>query len=259
MKLGFLGTGKITSSIIEGLLKSKTKFNQIIISKRNVKNSRYLKNKSKKIKIYENNQDIINSSKWVFICLTPKVARNELQKLKFRKKHIVVSLVSTISLKNLKKSCSPSKNIFKAGPLPFASSCQSPTIIYPKNKIINNFFKKLGLVVNPKNDKQNDHFWVMTATMASYANFLAELHKYLIKNKVNKINAGEYLYELSAGLNELIKNEKYNFKKVVSELQTKNGINQQLLSALTKKNLYKNLNLQLKKIYKRIKKANDQG
>ena len=49
MKLGFLGTGKITSSIIEGLLKSKTKFNQIIISKRNVKNSRYLKNKSKKI------------------------------------------------------------------------------------------------------------------------------------------------------------------------------------------------------------------
>ena len=32
MKLGFLGTGKITSSIIEGLLKSKTKFNQIIIS-----------------------------------------------------------------------------------------------------------------------------------------------------------------------------------------------------------------------------------
>ena len=99
----------------------------------------------------------------------------------------------------------------------------------------------------------------MTATMATYANFLAELHKYLIKNKVNKINAGEYLYELSAGLNELIKNEKYNFKKVVSDLQTKKGINQQLLNALSKKNLYKNLNLQLRKIYKRIKKANDQG
>ena len=62
----------------------------------------------------------------------------------------------------------------------------------------------------------------MTATMATYANFLAELHKYLIKNKVNKINAGEYLYELSAGLNELIKHEKYNFK-IVSDLQTKEG------------------------------------
>ena len=259
MKLGFLGTGKITSSIIEGLLKSKTKFNQIIISKRNIKNSRYLKNKSKKIKIYENNQDIINRSKWVFICLTPKVARNELQKLKFKKKHIVISLVSTISLREIKKSCNPSRNIFKAGPLPFASSCKSPTIIYPKNKNINNFFKKLGLVVNPKNEKQNDHFWVMTATMATYANFLAELHKYLVKNKVDKINAGEYLYEFSAGLNELIKHEKYNFKKVVSDLQTKKGINQQMLNALSKKNLYKQLNLQLKKIYKRIKKANDQG
>ena len=47
MKLGFLGTGKITSSIIEGLLKSKTKFNQIIISKRNVKNSRLFKKQIK--------------------------------------------------------------------------------------------------------------------------------------------------------------------------------------------------------------------
>ena len=259
MILGFIGTGKISSSIIYGIFKSKLKVKKIYISSRNTNIAKKLAKKFKSIKVLRDNQDIINSSKWVFICLTPKVARNELQKLKFRKKHIVVSLVSTISLKNLKKSCSPSKNIFKAGPLPFASSCQSPTIIYPKNKIINNFFKKLGLVVNPKNDKQNDHFWVMTATMASYANFLAELHKYLIKNKVNKINAGEYLYELSAGQNELIKHEKYNFKKVVSELQTKNGINHQLLSALTKKNLYKNLNLQLKKIYKRIKKANDQG
>jgi len=32
-----------------------------------------------------------------------------------------------------------------------------------------------------------------------------------------------------------------------------------MLNALSKKNLYKQLNLQLKKIYKRIKKANDQG
>ena len=67
------------------------------------------------------------------------------------------------------------------------------------------------------------------------------------------------MYELSAGLNELIKNEQYKIKKVVSHVQTKKGINQQLLNALSKKNLYKQLNLQLKKIYKRIKKANDQG
>ena len=112
MKLGFLGTGKITSSIIEGLLKSKTKFNQIIISKRNVKNSRYLKNKSKKIKIYENNQDIINSSKWVFICLTPKVARNELQKLKFKKKTYCDKFSFNHQLKGNKKILQSFKKYF---------------------------------------------------------------------------------------------------------------------------------------------------
>ena len=62
------------------------------------------------------------------------------------------------------------------------------------------------------------------------------------------------MYELSAGLNELIKHEKYNFKKMVSDLQTKKGINQQMLNALSKKNLYKQLNLQLKKFIKGLKK-----
>ena len=35
MKLGFIGTGKIASSVITGICNSKIKFKQIIISPRN--------------------------------------------------------------------------------------------------------------------------------------------------------------------------------------------------------------------------------
>ena len=43
MKLGFIGTGKIASSVITGICKSKIKFKQIIISPRNKKIANSLK------------------------------------------------------------------------------------------------------------------------------------------------------------------------------------------------------------------------
>ena len=48
MKLGFIGTGKIASSVITGICNSKIKFNKILISARNKKIARNLKKISKK-------------------------------------------------------------------------------------------------------------------------------------------------------------------------------------------------------------------
>ena len=43
MKLGFIGTGNITSDVITGICKSDLKFKQIIISPRNKKKQKKLK------------------------------------------------------------------------------------------------------------------------------------------------------------------------------------------------------------------------
>ena len=60
MNLGFIGTGVIASSVINGIFKSKISFNRIYISKRNKKNSKKLKRKYNKIFVAENNQEIIH-------------------------------------------------------------------------------------------------------------------------------------------------------------------------------------------------------
>ena len=131
MKLGFIGTGTIATSVIEGLLKSKAKIGQINISTRSYKNSIKLRKKSKKIRAYSENQDIINNSSIVFIGLLPKVASKELKTCQFKKSQTIVSFVSTLNIKSLKKLCNPVKKIIKAAPLPMASDGLSPTIIYP--------------------------------------------------------------------------------------------------------------------------------
>ena len=86
MRLGFIGTGEITKSVVTGILTSKVKFTKINLSKRNKIISKQLSKRSSKIKILNNNQDIINRSNWIFLCVTPLVGKKIIKNLKFKKK-----------------------------------------------------------------------------------------------------------------------------------------------------------------------------
>jgi pyrroline-5-carboxylate reductase len=66
MNLGFIGTGKISSSIIFGIFKSKLKVRKVYISSRNRSLAKKLSKKYSKIKVLNDNQEIINKSSIVF-------------------------------------------------------------------------------------------------------------------------------------------------------------------------------------------------
>ena len=257
MKLGFLGTGTITTAVIEGLVKSKTKFEQINISLRSKKNSSKLKRTSKKIKVFKNNQEIIDRSSIIFISLLPKVAMKEIKKLKFRNSQIIVSFVSTINIKNLKANCLPAKTIIKAAPLPMAKDGLSPTIIYPNNNKVKKLFETIGTVVVAKNEQQNNHFWVMSSFMASYVSIIKTLKDYLQKNKIKNNEADKYLNTFLTGMLFELNNNKFDLNKLIKELQTKGGINEELKNRLSKDKAFNLINKNLNRIYLRLKKAND--
>ena len=100
MKLGFIGTGNISSDVITGICKSKLSFKKIIISKRNKTKSQFLKKKFKnKIIIARNNQDVIDNSDWIFLGVLPKVGEKILPGLKFKSNQTLVSFMSTVNLK----------------------------------------------------------------------------------------------------------------------------------------------------------------
>ncbi len=67
MNLGFIGTGKIASSVITGICTSKIKCKKIIISPRNKKIAQTLRRKFKKVIIAKDNQQIIDKCDWVFL------------------------------------------------------------------------------------------------------------------------------------------------------------------------------------------------
>ena len=84
MKLGFIGVGKIAYSVIQGIISSKIKYKEIILSHRSKIISKKIKKKFRKIKIAKNNQEVINSSDWVFLSVTPEVGNKIIKLLKFR-------------------------------------------------------------------------------------------------------------------------------------------------------------------------------
>ena len=73
MILGFIGTGKISSSIIFGIFKSKLKVKRIYISSRNRNIAKKLAKKYRKIKVLKDNQDIIDNSSTIILSITPNV------------------------------------------------------------------------------------------------------------------------------------------------------------------------------------------
>ena len=103
MNLGFLGTGHITSSVIEGIFKSNLKIKKIYISPRNRTIANKLNKRFKKVVISRNNQQLIDKSNWVFLAVTPKIGNKILKKLNFKKNQKIISFISTINLVQLKK------------------------------------------------------------------------------------------------------------------------------------------------------------
>ena len=158
MKLGFIGTGKIASSVIIGICKSSISFNKILISPRNKLIAQSLKKKFKKIVISKNNQEIVNSCNWVFLSVTPKVGEKIIKNLKFRSNQTIISFISTITLKQLKKMIKTKSTIIRAIPLPPISLKKGPVPICPPNKKVKNFFNKIGTTVEIKNEKSSINF-----------------------------------------------------------------------------------------------------
>jgi pyrroline-5-carboxylate reductase len=255
MKLGFIGCGKIASSVIAGISKSSINYEKIIISERNKKISKQIKKQFKKISIKKNNQDIVDKSDWIFLSVTPKVGEKIIKNLNFRSDQKIISFISTITLSQLKKMIKRKVDIVRAIPLPPISLKEGPIPICPPNKKVKAFFDKLGTTVEIKSEKLSINFWSSSGMMASYYNMLDTMSVWLNKKGIKKIDAQKYVTSLFLALSkDAVINSNKDLKLLVKESQTPKGLNEQGLKEMTKKNVYKSIIITLNSIYKRLDK-----
>ena len=255
MILGFIGTGKISSSVIKGISNSKLSYKKIIISPRNYKLSKLLKKKYRKVTIAKNNQEIVNKSNWVFLAVTPSVGKKIIKELKFKSTQTVISFISTITLAELKKAIKVKAKIVRAIPLPPISIKKGPVPICPPNKKVKAFFDKIGTTVEIKNEKSSINFWSTSGMMAPFYQLLSAMTDWLVKKGVKRGDAQKYITSLFLALSEdAVVNSKKDLKYLVKDSQTPNGLNEQGVKELTKAGFYKSLEKTLNSIHKRLSK-----
>jgi pyrroline-5-carboxylate reductase len=255
MKLGFIGTGKITSAVVTGICSSNISYKKIIISYRNKSIAQSLKKRFKKITISKDNQEIVNTCDWIFLSVIPKVGEKIIKDLKFRPNQTIISFISTITLAQLKKAIKVKAKIIRAIPLPPISLKKGPVPICPPNKSVKDFFNKIGTTVEIKNEKSSINFWTTSGMMAPFYELLRVMTDWLVKRGVRRDNAQRYITSLFLALSEdAVVNSKKDLKYLVKESQTPKGLNEQGVKELSKAGFYKSLEKTLNNIHKRLNK-----
>ena len=256
MKLGFIGTGKITSSVVTGICGSKIPYKNIILSPRNRSIAQKLKKKYRKVSIAKNNQEIVNSCNWIFLAVTPSVGQKIIKNLKFKSNQTIVSFISTMTLLQLKKAIKVKANIFRAIPLPPISLRKGPVPVFPPNKKVKNFFDKLGTTVEINNERLSKNFWSTSGMMAPFYELLSTMSNWLVKRGVKRDKAQKYITSLFVALSEdAVVNSKKDLKFLVKESQTPRGLNEQGVKELRKAGFYRSTEKTLNSILKRLNKV----
>jgi pyrroline-5-carboxylate reductase len=255
MKLGFIGTGKIASSVITGICNSKISFIKILISPRNKLTANKLKKKFKKVTIVKNNQEIVDNCNWVFLSITPTVGNKIIKGLKFKSNQTIISFISTITLAQLKKAIQVKAKIVRAIPLPPISLKKGPIPICPPDKRVKEFFNKIGTTIEIKDEKSSINFWSVSGMMAPFYELLKVMTDWLVKKGIKRDKAQKYITSLFLALSEdAMVNSKKDLRYLVKESQTPNGLNEQGVRILTKLGFYKKLEKTLNSIHKRLDK-----
>ena len=256
MKLGFIGTGKITSSVVTGVCRSKISFKKIMLSPRNRNIAKMLKRNFRKVSIAKNNQEIINSCNWIFLAVTPKVGQKIIRNLKFKSGQTIISFISTMTLPQLKKAIKVKATILRAIPLPPISLRRGPVPLFPPNKKARNFFNKLGTTVEIRNEKLSKNFWSTSGMMAPFYELLSTMSNWLVKRGVKRDKAQQYITSLFAALSEdAVANSKKDLKFLVKDSQTPKGLNEQGVRELRKYGFFSSTEKTLNSILKRLNKV----
>jgi len=256
MRLGFIGTGKIASSVITGICTSKISFQKILVSPRNRNIAQKLKKRFRKVNIVKTNQEVVDKCNWVFLSVTPKVGKKILPKLKFRSNQKVISFIATINLTQLKKTLGKKIKIVRAIPLPPISLKKGPVPICPPDKQVKSFFDKIGTTVEVKNEKLSKNFWATSAMMAPFYEILKVLSDWLVKRGIKRNEAQKYITSLFVALSvDSVNNSVKHLKHLVKDSQTPGGLNEQAVKQLRKAGFYRSLEKSLNSILNRLNKV----
>lgn len=232
MRLGFLGTGTITSATVTGLSAARCEY-AMVLSPRNEAVAADLARRFPSVAVASSNQALVDECETVVIAVRPQIAEEVLKELRFSADQNVISVVSGFSVARLAGLVAPAAKITRAVPLPSAARRGSPTAIYPRDRLTVELFGHLGTAFAVDTEREFDALCTITATMAAYFAFAGGAAGWLTQQGIAAQEARDYVAQIFLGLAETaVGRQGSSFEQLATDHATRGGTNEQVLTYL---------------------------
>lgn len=167
LSLGFLGCGTIAASIATGIARqTRLKVDRISVSRRSRQKSELLaKEFPQLVSVHDDNQEVVNRSDIIFVCVLPQQANDVVRDLDFLPHQKLVSIVATASLEDLSQNSGVAlSQIVKMICTPSIAQHEGACLVYPRqdgDSILVDLFEAMGGCVQCDTNEQ------MTTLMSS--------------------------------------------------------------------------------------------
>jgi len=235
MKIGFIGTGAITTAMVEGLCKTEHPPSDIVVSPRNREKAENLAARFDNVRIAGDNQIVVDECDCIVLAVVPQIAQSVLRELHFRKKQKIISVIAIKLISEIKSLVDPARNIIRAIPLPTIARHMGPIAFYPYTAWADNLFRDIGDPIAVADETELSIIAAVTALMAPYYALMEAVCRWGVASGMDSKASGNYVGSMFQAISVLAREASAGcFENLAAEASTPGGLNEQALKEIQK-------------------------
>ncbi|HEV8331849.1 MAG TPA: NAD(P)-binding domain-containing protein [Steroidobacteraceae bacterium] len=252
MTYGIVGVGAIATAIVTGLCERVPDAQRIVLSPRNAERVADLASRFPTVRVARSNQEVIDESSVVLLCLRPQDARSVLPDLKFSAHQEIVSAMAGIQIATLRELVAPAQNIARVIPLPSVATREGATPVFPPTAAAKALFDQLGTAIEIPNERAFEATSASTATIAAHFAYLNAICRWLIAQGVSEMAARQQVAATFAGLAPQLRGHVADFAEGARDHATPGGTNEQFLGILEQARVFDAVETGLNRVLERL-------
>lgn len=256
VKLGFIGTGKISKAVVEGLCCSGMEGLSIGLSPRNEQTSQTLARTYANVERCTSNQQVLDQSEMICLAVRPDCARKVLNGLAFREDHTVVSFVPFLVKADLEQDVAPARQICRAIPLPTVAQHRCPIPLLNANDMVTTLFDAIGQPLRVEDEHQLHILWTLTGLISPFYDLLRQWSAWSTGHGVDQDLANAFIADMVEALSSCSRQHSpIRFDRLSEHAATPGGMNEQAAREIMAAGSHKAYQETLERLWRRFPKT----
>lgn len=193
-RIGFIGTGHIAAPMARAVARDG---HAVLVSDRNAEIAQSL-SRDPAISVAPN-QQVLDGSDIVFLCLRPQIAPDILAGLRFRADQQIVSVMAGVAMARLQALCAPATDFTMTIPMGFLEQGGCPLAAYPGAGPLDGLFGAKNPVIPVTSEAALAQHFAVAALVPGMLDLLAHGVDWLSARTGDGVGAERYVTQMMAG------------------------------------------------------------